>query len=114
MATYTKLRDGSWGVRLDTERSKGDTDTVTVTKRSGETKTERITVLWSGKGISLCKIIKSGGGRRNAYGQHTSRYSSGSRNRGGSFGEDEGSSYPCHVCGTFCFSGEHGYCRKRR
>lgn len=60
MATYTKLRNGRWGVRVA-----GNTTTdaiVTVTKRSGEQKLEKVEkVLWTGKDrdgktVSLCAI----------------------------------------------------------
>lgn len=52
LITYTKLRDGSWGLRgsgLVASRS------VIVTKKSGETKTETVgRVLWTGQdGVSL-------------------------------------------------------------
>lgn len=56
MATYTKLRSGAWGVRLDDENPRGAELTVIVRKKSGETKSECVTVLWSGKGISLARI----------------------------------------------------------
>lgn len=55
-ATYAKLRDGSWGVRTTgCERLAGDV--VTVTKRSGEAKTETLgSLVWSGDGVSLWRI----------------------------------------------------------
>ena len=49
--TYTKLKDGEWGVRLTgnlTGVEKGDEFTIIVTKRSGETKAEEVKVLWIG------------------------------------------------------------------
>lgn len=56
-ATYTKLRDGSWGLRIQ-----GITDNlnaVTVTKKSGESKTEYVDrILWRGNGIMLATIAK--------------------------------------------------------
>ena len=55
MATYTKLHDGNWGVRVEGSAKAGDR--VTVSKKSGESKTETIArVLWSGNGITLCSI----------------------------------------------------------
>lgn len=55
-ATYTKLRDGSWGVRVEGKTAVGQT--VTVMKKSGETKQETISrVLWTGEGIALCAIV---------------------------------------------------------
>jgi hypothetical protein len=56
--TYTKLRDGSWGVRAPAGTKAGDP--ITVTKRDGTTKPERVErVLWEGDGIALCAIAPS-------------------------------------------------------
>lgn len=53
MATYTKLRDGSWGVRVEGSVPKAGT-TVTVSKKDGSSKTETLArLVWSGNGISL-------------------------------------------------------------
>ena len=64
-ATYTKLKDGSWGIRIDGTATAGQS--ITVTKKSGDTKAEKISrVLWSGKdaksgkNVSLCSIAQSG------------------------------------------------------
>lgn len=58
MTTYTKLNNGSWGVRVRGTATKGQK--VTVTKKDGTTKTETIAaVLWSGDGVSLCSIAPS-------------------------------------------------------
>jgi hypothetical protein len=62
--TYTKLKDGSWGVRVQGAASAGAV--VTVTKKDGSTKQETVSrVLWQGDGLSLCTIRtterKSGG-----------------------------------------------------
>lgn len=54
-ATYTKLRDGSWGVRVQGPVKAGET--ITVTKKGGETKRETVAaVLWTGDGVSLCSV----------------------------------------------------------
>ena len=57
-ATYTKLKDGNWGLRIQ-----GITDNlhaVTVTKKSGEIKTEYVgRILWRGNGIMLATIAKA-------------------------------------------------------
>lgn len=54
-ATYTKLKSGEWGIRIQGAATKGGQ--VTVTKKSGETKVETVDrVLWSGSGITLCTI----------------------------------------------------------
>lgn len=64
--TYTKLKDGSWGVRAAGKLTAGAT--ITVTKKDGSNKSETIkTVLWSGtdqktgKTISLCAISAGNG-----------------------------------------------------
>lgn len=61
MNTYTKLRSGEWGVRVDGKASAGTS--VTIVKRDGGTKTEIIArVLWTGvdkrtgRMVSLCAI----------------------------------------------------------
>lgn len=57
-ATYTKLRDGEWGVRVSGKPNLGDV--VQVRKQSGETKQERVTrVVWSDSTISICAIERS-------------------------------------------------------
>jgi hypothetical protein len=55
MATYTKLRSGDWGIR---GRGLVEGRDVTVTKKSGETKTERVTkIIWTGSdGTQLATI----------------------------------------------------------
>ena len=66
MISYAKLRSGAWGVRVQ-----GDPAVVgaivTVTKRSGETKSETISeIVWQGEGVALCAIhqtARRGGGR---------------------------------------------------
>lgn len=60
-ATYQKLKDGSWGIRLKGPKpSKGDR--VAVSKKSGETKEEVIDrVLWSGDGVHLCSVAGNSG-----------------------------------------------------
>lgn len=69
-ATYTQLRDGAWGIRVAGKATVGQS--VTVVKKSGESKVERVDkVLWSGADsktkqiVSLCAIKSEGnGGRR--------------------------------------------------
>lgn len=57
-AGYTKLRDGSWGIRVP--GAVADGDEITVVKRNGEAKLERVgRVLWQGEGVSLCTIAAS-------------------------------------------------------
>lgn len=53
-ATYTKLRDGTWGVKAPTAAVG---ETVTVHKKNGEQRQERVTrVLWQGNGMCICAI----------------------------------------------------------
>lgn len=57
-ASYTKLRDGSWGIRVDGAVTNGQS--VTVHTKAGATKTETVrAVLWSGNGVSICAIQQS-------------------------------------------------------
>lgn len=71
-ATYSKLRDGSWGVRV-VGASVRPGEVVTVEKRSGERKQETVSrVIWSGNGVVLAAIERqarqSGGyGRYDGY-----------------------------------------------
>jgi hypothetical protein len=69
MNTYSKLRDGSWGVRVAGPAKAGAA--VTVTKKSGETKTETIgRVLWTDGKVSLCTIVSSTASRRSDRSAH--------------------------------------------
>lgn len=55
-ATYTKLRTGNWGIRVEGTAVTVGTS-VTVRKASGETKVERVVaIVWQGNGITLCAI----------------------------------------------------------
>lgn len=61
MASYTKLKNGDWGLRLPGKATAGQT--ITVKKKNGETEKKTIArVLWVGKDlktgqeISLCSI----------------------------------------------------------
>lgn len=54
-ATYTKLRNGDWGVRV--QGTIGPGMEVIVTTRSGKTRRETVRkVLWRGNGICICTI----------------------------------------------------------
>lgn len=56
-ATYTKLKDGSWGLRITGAVNAGAT--IAVQKKDGTTKKEVIAkVLWAGEGVSLCAITR--------------------------------------------------------
>lgn len=53
--TYTKLRDGSWGIRSTEELN--PRSIVYVTKKSGEEKAETVgTLVWSGNGVWLYTV----------------------------------------------------------
>lgn len=59
-ATYTKLRSGDWGIRVQGEATAGQQ--ITVEKKSGERKVETIaTIVWAGNGVTLCAIAKNAG-----------------------------------------------------
>lgn len=63
VATYTKLKSGEWGVRIPCEAAKGERDTVAVRTKAGNLKYEKVVVLWSGDGVSLCSIETPRAGR---------------------------------------------------
>jgi hypothetical protein len=55
MHTYTKLRDGSWGIRSTEQVAPGAT--VLVERRDGVKKYETVSaVVWSGNGVWLSSI----------------------------------------------------------
>ena len=57
MSTYTKLRDGRWGIRVDSTRVRSG-DRVQVRRKNGQLRAEVIDrVLWSGDGFSVCSIL---------------------------------------------------------
>jgi hypothetical protein len=78
--SYTKLRNGDWGLRAP--EATRDGEILNVTKKSGERKTETVgTVIWRGNGVALCTIASTQdqlqhGGRAHDNGQpivHTFR-----------------------------------------
>ena len=67
MTSYTKLKDGTWGIR---GAGLVEGTTVQVTKKSGETKSATVgQIIWTGADkktgavISLARIAQSGSGR---------------------------------------------------
>ena len=64
-ASYTKLRSGDWGIRVEGRVSVGQD--VVVTKRDGSRQTATVErIVWSGEGVTLCSIRRAergGGGR---------------------------------------------------
>lgn len=66
-ATYTKLRSGEWGIRVEGDIRSGNS--ILVRKKNGEAKPETVDrVIWCGDGITLCSVLRgrsgSGGGTR--------------------------------------------------
>lgn len=58
MATYTKLKNGEWGIRSTSPIADGQQ--VLVTKKSGQTKNETVGhVIWRGNGVNLATIATS-------------------------------------------------------
>ena len=56
MTTYTKLRSGEWGMRVQGNKPTSG-DTLTVSKKDGTTKVETVAqVVWSGQGVHVCAI----------------------------------------------------------
>lgn len=54
-ATFTKLNDGTWGLRVTGTATAGQT--VTVKKKDGSTETKCVgRVVFSGNGVSICTI----------------------------------------------------------
>jgi hypothetical protein len=59
-ATYTKLRTGAWGVRVQSELPPMVGQTIFVSTKAGATKSERVSsIVWSGGGVFLCSIAAS-------------------------------------------------------
>ena len=53
--SYTKLKDGSWGVRVTGPIGAGQE--VTVTKANGEQKVEEVkAVIWTDGEVSVCSV----------------------------------------------------------
>lgn len=56
-ATYTKLKTGGWGIRVQGENAVRAGQNVTVTTKAGKIKEETVRkVLWTGNGITLCAV----------------------------------------------------------
>lgn len=59
-ATPAKLRNGSWGARVRSERVRAG-DAITITAKSGKSWTTTVSkVVWSGDGVSLCATVSRG------------------------------------------------------
>lgn len=80
-ASFTKLRDGDWGVRAPAGTKRGDI--LDVRKRDGSISTVEVErVLWTGNGIALCSIYDD----RPAYRRSSGSGRSGGRRSGGCAG----------------------------
>lgn len=56
MVTYTKLRDGSWGIKVAGTAIAGQV--VTVTTKAGDVRTETVArVMWTGPNYCVCTFI---------------------------------------------------------
>lgn len=54
-ATFTKLRNGNWGARVNGSPCPGQT--LTISRRDGSTVTKTVDkVIWSGQGVTLCSL----------------------------------------------------------
>lgn len=93
--TYTKLRDGSWGIRSE---SKLPQTPVAVVKKSGEVKNETPgKLVWSGNGVYLYAIANSTPARKY---QEPKGYSIGKKGR----------RYCCDECGDWHSEGDGTRC----
>ena len=70
-ATPAKLRDGSWGARVQGTVKQGDV--ITITTRAGKTWDATVSrVVWSNDDVAICATGKVGGSSHSAP-RHTSR-----------------------------------------
>lgn len=112
--TWTKSHTGEWRARIvgdHPEDLKGKK--VLMRRRNGDESTAEITgVAWEGKDkktdepVIVANVRPLNDGPK-AKKRANSAYGRRSRRR---FEEDEGSSFPCHVCNGYCMSGDMGYC----
>lgn len=60
-ATFKKLKDGSWGLLVNSDRVRSGDSVLTVTK-AGKREVKVIgKVIWSGNGVAIATIAASGG-----------------------------------------------------
>ena len=93
-ASYTKLKSGGWGIRINSDSiRKGEL--VEVVKKNGSKSMETVgAILWSGNGASICSIAT---GMTNA---------DRNNNDGG-----RRSKRPCYMCGShYCEGARGGLC----
>ena len=117
-ATFSKIR-GQWGVRMvagapaDLPAATDGPIDVAVRKRDGSEKVVTAQVTWAGRNkfgegyVALAKIVRQARAPRRQSPDWGRRYAP------RRFDEDEGVEYKCRRCGTYCRSGEFGYCRVR-
>lgn len=64
IASYTKLRSGQWGARIDRDDVKPG-DRVVVGTRSMKAHSEEVDrIIWRGDGFVLCSLVPRQNGRR--------------------------------------------------
>lgn len=99
--SYTKLKDGTWGLRIFGPVSPGCT--VEVATKAGAHKVETVgRVIWTGSGVALCTIVQ--GSNRTA---STGRKTGGSRRTGCACGSREDSYGDLIHSDRNCASCEH-------
>lgn len=107
-ATWTKLRDGSFGLRVSSEDVRPG-ETVTARRKDGSTSREIVgRVLWTGEGVALCTVGSSAPAPR-TYGQRiqAARTTYGQR-RG--WGSGHGSAAPVAGYSRYCTDNETCRC----
>ena len=107
-ATYTRLRQGDWGIRVTGAEVPAEGDTVTVRKKDGQERREVVLkVIWSGTGKysgaleHLCAIVQraAGAGRRR-----------GKRHDGQPCANGCGARLNCSECGEWVNCGDGSRC----
>lgn len=102
--TYTKLKDGSWGIKVEGKAVDGQN--VAVTTKAGKDKNETIKrVLWTGKDYMTGRIVSLCAIHQREYANSGRTYDNAIERR--SNGNYCG--YPCPVTGRIC-SPKNGPC----
>lgn len=59
-ATWSRLRSGAWGVRIETMSVPRPGDSVVVERANGDRATVTVaSVVWHGRGVALCEVVAS-------------------------------------------------------
>ena len=59
-ATFKKLKDGTWGLLVNSDQVKSGDNVLTVTKAGKQSHKIIDKVIWSGQGVSICTIADGG------------------------------------------------------